>query len=631
MEESDPMCGIAGIVGRSETDERRRMLDCIAHRGPDGEGEFADPGGLVWLGHRRLAIIDPECGQQPISNEDSSLRIVFNGCVYNYQEIAGQLRALGHRFRTHSDTEVVLHAYEQWGQDCVHRFNGMWAFAIWDSRQDTLFCSRDRIGVKPFYYFWDGKRLGLASEIKALFSMNGLTPEVDAGGLRQYLTFQFCLDEKTLFKSVKRLPPGHNLIVSAGKPPEVKAYWDLSFDIDEGFTEEKAIDRLRWMLEDSIRLRLRSDVPVGGHLSGGLDSSTIATLSTMMLHGTPLVTFTGFFPGHPAYDETRYSREVAREIRAENIEIPVTSTDFIDQFEKVIWHMDEPAAGPGVVPQYVVSREASRHVKVVLGGQGGDELFLGYARYLVAYLEECLKGAVRDTAERGQFVATLSSITPNLRLLQNYEPMLRSFWSNGLFESPDRRYFSLMNRIGTFRSIVSKDVDVNGDKSLAEFQRIFNHPSAASLINRIQYFDLKAHLQALLQVDDRTSMAWGLESRTPFLDYRLYETMAAIPPAVKFKGGRLKHLLLEISRHLLPSSVLQRKDKMGFPVPLTEWYRGPLKDYVRDTLLSKSCTERGIFEPRALEDALEREGAFGRAIWGALCLEKCIQTFVDGK
>ncbi|MFO1054803.1 MAG: asparagine synthase (glutamine-hydrolyzing) [Planctomycetota bacterium] len=631
------MCGIAGSIGHRDAPpvveaRGRRMLDLIAHRGPDGSGTWRDERSPAWLGHRRLAIIDLAGGAQPMRTVDGRLTVTFNGCIYNYRELRDELESRGHRFESQSDTEVILHAFAQWGDECVKHFNGMWAFAIWDRDARRVFCARDRLGIKPFYWHFDDGRLLFASEIKALFADRHVRRAVDRDGLRQYLALQFCLHDRTMFQGVRRLPPGCSLSFALGDPaPVVKVWWDLSFTIDEDHSESWFVRRLRELLEDSVRLRLRSDVPLGAHLSGGTDSSVVVALARRLLpEGSPLSTFTGAFELGARYDERRYSRLMAERAHAEPHEIVLGAHDFEDSIAKIAWHMDEPAAGPGVFPQFHVSRLARKHVKVVLGGQGGDELFIGYARYLVAYLEECLKGAIEDTAQREGYVATLSTIVPNLPSLQNYLPMLRAFWKRGAFGEPARRYFDLMDRFGGVAGLLSGDLRIDGEQTFAEFRSIFEVHGAASMINRILYFDLKTHLQSLLHVEDRTSMAFGLESRVPLLDYRLVELMASVRPRLKFQNGHLKHLFLAAVGDLLPEPIRDRRDKMGFPVPLTEWGRGPLRPMLHDILGSRRARERGIFEPTKLLAAVDDEAAFGRTAWGALCIESWLCQLVDG-
>lgn len=628
------MCGIAGLVTDGEPVDRvwvEAMMRALAHRGPDGEGLHLE--GTVGLGHRRLAIIDPEGGHQPLSNEDGTIWIVFNGCIYNYQELGRDLRSAGHRFRTHSDTEVIVHAYEQWGTDCLHRFNGMFAFAIWDGRSCRLFAARDRLGIKPLYYAATKGRLTFASEIKALTAGGAVTPRLDPSGLRDYVSFQFCLGDKTLFSGVHSLPPGHTLVAEPAtvEAPVVTEYWDLQYEYDLSHSEEYFVDHLLFLLEDAVRLQLRSDVPLGAHLSGGLDSSAVVSLAASLLRPQPLETFTGAFDDGRDFDETPYARLVARSVGANAHEVFLQPRDFADTISRLIWHMDEPAAGPGLFPQYFVSRLAREHVKVVLGGQGGDELFLGYARYLAAYLEECLRGAVFETARRDRHAVTLESIIPSLPTLRDYVPLLRHFWQEGLFEDSPKRYFRLVNRDDGTASLLHPDAIDDTYSPYESFKQLYVRKGLPSLVNRMSYFDLKASLPALLQVEDRTSMAVGLESRVPLLDHRIVELIAAVPPVVKFKGGRLKHLFREAVKQVVPPEIAGRQDKMGFPVPLSRWYQRELKTFVQDTLLSDACRQRGLFAPGAVERLLDESAPFGRALWGALCLELWHKEFVDGK
>ncbi len=630
------MCGIAGIIGGKASGinaekMHRDMLRLMRHRGPDGEGQWSAENGPVWLGHRRLAIIDPEGGQQPLDNEDGSIWLTFNGCIYNYQELAQTLARKGHRFKTHTDSEVIVHAYEEWGEECIDKFIGMFAFAIWDGRKKKLFCARDRLGIKPFYYWMGGGSFVFASEIKALLVIGLFRPESNRYALSEYLTFQAPLGEKTLFKGVYRLLPGHTMTVDAsGEIISKKKYWDLEFSIDRGHALDYQVDHLRLLLSDAVKIRLRSDVPLGAHLSGGLDSSAIVALASELNDGTEaLQTFSGGFSHGKEFDETFYARLVAERVGARYHEIRPTAEDLISTLPKIIYHLDEPAAGPGVFPQFMVSKLASENVKVVLGGQGGDELFAGYARYLVAYLEECLKGAIEETEDTAEFVATLQTIIPNLTLLKQYKPMLRGFWGKGLFDTQDKRYFQLMDRSVGAQEIFHPEFFQNREEIFDSFKGIFYGSDASSYLNRMLYFDLKVHLPALLHIEDRTSMAWGLESRVPLIDHRIAEFIAGVSPVNKFKGGEMKYLFKRAIKNTVPNEILARKDKMGFPVPLHLWFKGPLKDFIHDTLLSEKARNRGIFKARELEAAVVNEQAFGRSIWGALCLELWFQTFID--
>lgn len=623
------MCGIFGTTGRFDIEKNREALNLLIHRGPDDWGEYVSDDKSIYLGHRRLSIIDIKGGRQPIFNEDKGIVIVFNGCIYNYLELAQELRGRGHNFYTNTDTEVIVHSYEEWGEDCVRRFNGMWAFAIYDSRKKKLFCSRDRLGIKPFYYTFDDESFIFASEIKAILHL--VPPLLNLESLKDYLVFQMPIDENTLFEGIKRLEAGCNLIFDCiTKRITKEKYWDIRFNVVENRNEEEIIDRIKYLINDAVRIRLRSDVPLGAHLSGGLDSSTIVAHSKMMLGELPLSTFTGTFQEGKEFDETEYAKEVSRAFSTEYNEILLKPEDFRDNIKRIIYYLDEPLAGPGVFPQFFVSKLASGKVKVVLGGQGGDEIFLGYARYLVAYLEECLKGAIYDTADNAEYVATLKTIIPNLKLLNNYVPMIKSFFSEGLFDEQERRYFRLMNRFSDISDLFSKDLNLSIESEFEKFKRIFLAPEKTAYINRIQYFDLKYHLSALLQVEDRTSMAWGIESRVPFLDYRIVEYVCSLLPIIKFKNGEPKYLLKRAVKNILPKSIVERKDKMGFPVPLNIWAKRELREFFYDILLSKRMKERGIFNMDAVEKMINVEGKFSRGLWGVLSLELFFNNFLDG-
>lgn len=632
------MCGILGVVSASlpaaELGQRVTLaLDSLAHRGPDGDGVHVDAAGGVVLGHRRLAIIDPEHGKQPMSTADGAVTVVFNGAIYNYLELRRELIAKGHPLHSYSDTEVLLYAYREWGEACVERFHGMFAFAIWDPSRRRLFSARDRIGIKPFYYTFDGKTLAFASEIKAILASGLVKAEADKPGLQDYLTFQFCLGDKTLFKNILKLEPGHCMTVQFDDNRlslHTRQYWDLRYEIDEVHDERWFVDHLAGLIEDATRMHLRSDVPLGAHLSGGLDSSTVVCLAAGLLNGERIKTFTGAFPEGPQFDETGYAKEVSAFAGTDYREIYIQGGELPDVLPKLMYYMDEPLAGPGVIPQYYVSKLASEHVKVVLGGQGGDELFIGYTRYLVAYLEKCLAGAIYQTADQHRYAVSLEAIAPNLPLLQTYRPMLQGFWSKGLFDATDTRYFSLIDRSEGMSHLFSNDLFSTGYSPFESFQQIFNRDGLHSLINRMTYFDLKGSLPALLHVEDRTSMAASIESRVPLLDHRIVEFMATIPPNIKFAGGRMKHLFKEAVRNTVPKKIFDRQDKMGFPTPLAQWTKGVAREFVRDILLSDRVRERGIYNINAIERAIDSEREFGRVVWGLLCLELWHRVFIDG-
>jgi asparagine synthase (glutamine-hydrolysing) len=565
-------------------------------------------------------------------SQDGRYVLVFNGEIYNYLELRKELRAKGVRFKTSSDTEVLLEFLILEGERCLGKLNGMFAFAFHDTHTGDWLIARDPFGIKPLYYSRtrDGKFL-FASEIKALLQHPSIKRRVNPSGLNHYLTFQFCLGDETLFQGIQSLEPGFYLIGRAGSIKKKVQYWDTHFQVDEHSTEGDFIEKLLFLLKDSAKLQVRSDVPVGCHLSGGVDSSTVACLASQQL-GTKIDSFNGKFLESPQYDESGHARIVADSIQARLHEIVPTPLDFVNFLPRIIHSLDEPVAGPGVFPQYMVSKYAREHVKVVLGGQGGDEIFGGYARYLLGYFEQAIKGAIHQTQEEGKHVVSLESIIPNLPLLRQYVPLMKSFWHEDLFGDMTSRYFRLIDRSPGLERILTEDAYSSYDRERVqeEFGALFNHPDTLSYINKMTHFDLKTLLPALLQVEDRVSMAVSLESRVPFLDTRIVDLVTSAPPVIKFSGGRTKVLLKEAVKGLVPSSILNRKDKMGFPVPLKEWLqKGPVRDFVNDVLLSKACRQRGLYRNKALKKMVSDPGVAGRPLWGALSLELWHQAFLD--
>ena len=625
------MCGIAGIVnlrGQPVPGLARYlkvMGELVSHRGPDNADQWHSPIGDVGLVHRRLSIIDlSDSGNQPMQGLSGDV-VVHNGEIYNYRELRAGLA--GHwNFSSQSDTETILASYAHHGRDCVDQLRGMFAFAIWDGAR--LFCARDRFGIKPFYYTVVGDLFLFASEVKALVPfLRGI--ETDAEAFAEYATFQYTIGEATLFKGVKRLMPGHTLTVENGRV-ETKRYWDIAYEIDYGHAPSYYQDRLRELLDDSINIHLRSDVPIGAYLSGGVDSSLVAALASRHDPANAKA-FHGKFTCHPGYDESAFARAAADRADKEYYEVDIGAGDFLAEIEKVIYHLDYPVAGPGSFPQYMVSRLAAQHVKVVLGGQGGDEIFGGYARYLLAYFEQCINAAIEGTYKNGNFIVTPESIIPNLGVLQEYKPLIRMFWRDGLFGPHDERYFRLIDR--------SADVNDEFDWSMLDRDRVWEAYSGVfnnvrnvrheSYFDSMTHFDFKCLLPALLHVEDRMSMAHGLESRVPLLDHPLIEFVATVPADVKFQGGQMKHLLKQSYSDVIPEQILNRRDKMGFPVPLSEWFASELKDFVNDLLRSKVASERPFVNAAAILAGLEGTQKFSRKLWGLVSLELWHRTFHD--
>lgn len=626
------MCGIAGAFSLNNQpipalERRLRAMNHLqAHRGPDGEGFWMHPAAIAGLAHRRLSIIDLDTGNQPMSDGAGNW-ITFNGEIYNYRELRNQLGA--ENFRTHSDTEVILHAYRKWGHDCVNHLRGMFAFALWDDASGEFFCVRDRFGIKPFYYIESEGVFYFASEIKALMPF---VREIatDMEGLRDYLAFQFCLHGKTLFKGVSELLPGHAMVVRQGATARPIRYWNVYYHLDFDHTEQYFEEKLRSLWEDSIEFHLRSDVPVGAYVSGGMDSSSIAAVAARGSKGTDMMGFTGKFSIGPEFDESHHARTVAEANGFPLLDLDITCADFIANIEKVIYHLDYPVAGPGSFSQFMISSLAAKHRKVVLGGQGGDEIFGGYTRYLIAYFEQCIKSAIEGTTRQGSYVVTYESIIPNLAALSAYKPMLKEFWRDGLFEDMDHRYFRLINRAPHLGDEIRWEV--LGDYSAFDsFREIFHGDNVhhESYFDLMTHFDFKTQLPALLQVEDRMSMAHGLESRVPLLDHPLVELAATIPSNIKFANGEMKHIFKKVIKPWLPQSVLERTDKMGFPTPLTEWMRGDAHDFVVDILSSNQARSRDFVDNTKVIAKLDQEPKFGRNIWGMLSLELWQRQFHD--
>lgn len=626
------MCGIAGVIdlGLKPINNLERSLNVMnelqKHRGPDGCGIWCNEKRQVGLAHRRLSIIDLTTGGQPMRDKNNNW-IVYNGEIYNYVELRKELGE--DDFVTTSDTEVILKAYEKWGTDCVKHFIGMFSFALWDESSKMLFCSRDRFGIKPFCYTVVKDNFYFASEAKALLPfMESI--ETDLDGFRDYLTFQFCLEGKTLFKGINELLPAHNLIVKDGSV-KMEQYWQIYYNLDFDHTAKYFEEKIESMLLESVNFHLRSDVPVGAYISGGVDSSIVASIATND-SANDFIGFTGKFTISNDYDESYYARELSNWKGFKLQEIDISANDFINNISKVIYHLDYPVAGPGSFPQFMVSKLASKYRKVVLGGQGGDEIFGGYTRYLVAYFEQCIKAAIEGTSSSGNFIVTYESIIPNLTALRNYKPMLKEFWKEGLFEDLDKRYFRLINRAPALGGEINWSA-LNGYSPYETFKSIFiaDNVKKESYFDSMTHFDFKTLLPALLQVEDRVSMANGIESRVPFLYHPLVELAATIPSNIKFKDGTLKECLKKSMKAYLPDSIYNRKDKMGFPVPLNEWLKKEAHDFAIDIFSSDKALSRELINNRVVLDKLDKESKFGRNIWGLLSLELWQREFHDNE
>jgi asparagine synthase (glutamine-hydrolysing) len=623
------MCGIAGIVAfdanRKPDPERAiAMRDVLTHRGPDDSG-IACIGQTV-LAHRRLSIIDIGGGHQPLANAERNVWITYNGEIYNYRELRGELQARGVRFTTHSDTEVILRAYEIFGEHCVKHLRGMFAFAIWDVKRAKLFLARDRLGIKPLYYAVNGEELLFGSEIKALL-VAGLAPEFNRTILPEYLATGFVSDEETFFRGINKLMPGHTLSWTASAGVQIRRYWELPRALDDSDASPRERAReVRQRLEDAVRSHLVSDVPVGLFLSGGIDSSTLACLMAPMVTD-PILSFgVGFDEG--GYNELSYARLVAEKVGAEHHEVTISAADFFSALPRMVWQEDEPIAFPSSVSLYFVSRLAAEHVKVVLTGEGADELFLGYNRYRVTAWNERLGRpywAVMPRRARDGMSRAAGGLPPRLRKYAT-----RSF----LGQPPGPRALFCEN-FSVFHQSLREDLLAQSCSRDPYAQALKRYQAApGGTLDRMSHADLQTYLVELLMKQDQMSMAASVESRVPFLDTPLVEYAAAMPGRYKLNGWKTKAVLRDAVKDILPPEILAR-GKMGFPVPMGEWLRGDFSALLDEFVLGERARARALFRPEALQSLVEehREGARNHAdrLWSLLNLELWQRIFIDGE
>lgn len=599
------MCGITGIVDLSAerpVDQAvlQSMTARLAHRGPDGDGFHVEPG--VGLGHRRLSIIDLAGGKQPLYNEDHTVVVTFNGEIFNFKSIEADLIHRGHTFRTRSDTEVIVHAWEEWGVKCLSRFNGMFAFAIWDRGKKTLFLARDRLGVKPLYYAWlDDGRLAFASELKSLLLVPGIARRIDPLAIEEYFTFGYVPDPKTIYRDVRKLEPGAYLLARRGSTPGAPVrYWDVPLDQTPQTPADRRLieQELRERLQEAVRKRLVSDVPLGAFLSGGIDSSAVVAMMRE-IGADPIRTCSiGFREAR--YDESRFARLVAEEKRTDHKTELVEASDYA-LIERLVDLYDEPYADSSAIPTYRVCELARRHVTVALSGDGGDENFIGYRRYRMFAAEERLRRWMPASLRAAVF-GPLGALYPKM----DWAP--RVFRGKTTLQALGRTSvdaylhgISLCPR-ELRRSLFSGDLkaQLHGYDSLERFEEHVAGKSFPDALALVQYLDFKTYLPGdILTKVDRASMAHSLEVRVPFLDYELVEWVARLPSKLKLLHGEGKHVLKQALRPLLPDQVLFRP-KMGFAVPLDTWFRGSLRNHIAATVAGDRLAQCGFFEPRAL-------------------------------
>ncbi len=625
------MCGIAGFVTRAPgvwpDSVVARMADSIRHRGPDGSGYYRDL--FVSLGHRRLSIIDVRDGRQPMSNEDGSLWITYNGEIFNHAELRPALERAGHQYHTRCDTETILHAYEQYGTDCVTRFRGMFSFAVWDKNARTLFCARDRLGKKPFYYYWDGQLFVFASEIKALLAHPAVSPRFEESLLSEYLNFGYCAGEQTLFSGIRKLMPGHWLLLTPDDL-QIRQYWEIPCPAGHETRDDQSwIAECRARLEEAVRTRLMSDVPLGMFLSGGVDSSAIAALMKPLSSG-PVKTFAVGYR-EQAYSELSYARQVAARIGTEHHEVVIGKDEFFGALPNLIWHEDEPVAWPSSISLYFVSRLAAEQVKVVLTGEGSDELFAGYARYRFYLLNRRLLGVYR-AAPRSLRDALRSGIAGSRLLSGNIR---RKLQHSVLGRGDDLEALYLDNFYSAFSRAEQQHLLIAPfGATYDSYLSYWNSRPDATPLSRMLFADQKTYLVELLMKQDQMSMACSIESRVPFLDHSLVEFAATVPDRLKLRGGTGKYILKRAVEDILPREIVYRR-KMGFPTPLRQWLMEPEAGSVTAQLQDRDGLLAPYIDFTYLNDLLARH-ASGREdatdrIWRLLNLQLWGKIFITSR
>jgi asparagine synthase (glutamine-hydrolysing) len=633
------MCGITGVMqfagnARVEPGVLRQMCAAMVHRGPDDEGVYTSGG--VGLAMRRLSIVDLATGHQPLSNEDGTVWIVFNGEIYNHAELRPQLEARGHVYRTHSDTETIVHLYEEYGRDCVQHLRGMFAFAIWDARTQRLFIARDRLGIKPLYYQKTAERLIFGSEIKVILAHPGVDAQFHRSALPEYLAFGYLSGEETFYAGIRKLMPGHWMQINSSGQVKIERYWDLPVTQDAPARPESYyIQKYRELLEQAVSSHLMSDVPLGVFLSGGVDSSAVAALMTK-IRGTPVETFSVGYV-EDAYSELPYARIVAKHIHSVHHEVLVSQQEFFDALPHLIWQEDEPIVWPSSVPLYFVARLARERVKVVLTGEGADETLAGYTRYAFT-----LKNAAWDRLYRRMTPATIRdwirglitdsswiNATARRKLSHTFLARNGNSWASFYFDNFFSA-FSESEQAGLLTNEVAREFAPG-----APYRHVLDYweHSRGQMLQRLLYTDIKTYLVELLMKQDNMSMAASIESRVPFLDHVLVEFATNIPQALQLGGFAGKRILKKAVEDLLPHEILYRP-KLGFPTPWSRWLKGPRLDVIQKMLLEPRSLERGLFQRSAVERlfAEHRTGhrdnydriwrLLNLELWQRVCIEK---------
>jgi asparagine synthase (glutamine-hydrolysing) len=626
------MCGICGKFNFDRESAVspvlvRSMADQIAHRGPDDEGYFVN--GPIGLGFRRLSIIDLNTGHQPLSNEDDTVWIVFNGEIYNYRELRLDLESKGHVFKTHTDTEVIVHLYEEFGTDCVSKLRGMFAFAIWDSRHQRLFIARDRVGIKPLYYWLSDKSLVFGSEIKAILADPEVEREVAPEMIDRFLTFYYVPGEETLLRNIYKLAPGSWMLVADGKVT-IRQYWNLQFaPVARSLSDAEA--ELTALLDECVRMHMIADVPVGFLLSGGLDSTALLGAAVGKTDHS-LSSFTLGFSAPGLADERPYARLAAERFGSKHYEMSISAQEFADFLPRFSWYMEEPVCEPQAVALFYVTRLAAQHVKVLISGEGGDEAFAGYPIYRNLLWLERIKTVIRPVAGLlSSAIARVNQTWPSHRL-EKYGPLLTMPLQSYYYSrssSPSRYFNACANELYTsefFRNI-------DKEFSTEPITRYLNDGAASGIVNRMLYADTKTSLpDDLLLKADKMTMANSVELRVPFLDHKFLEFAAALPENLKVRGFATKFVAKKALRNKVPAEILSRK-KVGFPVPYESWMRNELRDWVHDILLDRTSLDRGYFRKDAIEKLIRRDQEFhtnSKEILSLVALELWHRSFAGG-
>jgi len=649
------MCGICGEIDFKNgvrVEPIRTMCKLLAHRGPDDEGivlinrdksfevkqndtpPLGEKGFHVALGHRRLSIIDlSEAGHQPMCNEDKTIWIVLNGEIYNFQDLRLELQKNGHLFKSKSDTETILHAYEQWGTECLSHLRGMFAFVIWDSNLQRLFMARDRLGKKPLVYFSQNGHFGFASEIKALLQVPGIERKVNGRALHHYLTYQYVPSEETIFEGIKKLPPAHYLLYDHLGNLKIERYWRLNFNSSRQTNPnvEDLEDRVRTELEEAVKLRLISDVPLGAFLSGGVDSSLIVGIMAK-LSGRPVKTFSIGFE-EKEFDELSYARIVSDHFSTEHHEF-VVRPNAVEILPKLVWHYNEPFADSSAIPTYYVANLTKNFVKVVLTGDAGDENFAGYPRYLRSMWVASFT-RIPETLRKGllpQFLRALSGFHWKEKTLNRLSDFVESLSTNQAENYAEQiKIFSAKEKENIYTDDFREQV--GGNNPLDFLVSKLQESGTKELLEQLLYVDINSYLpEDLLVKMDIATMANSLEARVPFLDHKFMELVSNIPTRLKLKGTESKFILKKAFKDFLPAVIFKRK-KMGFGVPLSKWFRNELKEYVYEILLDEKTLNRGYFRregvERLLNDHIDLRYDHSARIWALLFLEVWFRIFID--